>query len=238
MEIGFVGLGRMGLNMVTRLVRGGHSVIGFDRSADAVGRAKTEGAGGVASLDELVRALKPPRAVWVMVPAGAPTESTIDALAGLLSPGDTIIDGGNSNFHDDVRRAKALAAKQVAYVDGFREGPLKRISVNGGPSGVIVERVTGALGAKWMENGEILYSNGGQGIFSVPANGGQPKLIVKEAAPLIYPQLLPGGNQVVFSLNAITAQRQIVVQDLANGTRRTLASIAALMRRRSTPLCS
>ena len=122
MEIGFVGLGRMGLNMVTRLTRGGHSVIGFDRSADAVGRAKTEGAGGAASLDELVRALKPPRAVWVMVPAGAPTESTIDALAGLLSPGDTIIDGGNSNFNDDVRRAKALAAKQVAYVDAGTSG--------------------------------------------------------------------------------------------------------------------
>ncbi len=122
MEIGFVGLGRMGLNMVTRLTRGGHSVIGFDRSADAVGRAKTEGAGGAASLDELVRVLEPPRAVWVMVPAGAPTESTIDALAGLLSPGDTIIDGGNSNFHDDVRRAKALAAKQIAYVDAGTSG--------------------------------------------------------------------------------------------------------------------
>ena len=122
MEIGFVGLGRMGLNMVTRLTRGGHSVIGFDRSADAVGRAKTEGAGGAGSLDELVRALKPPRAVWVMVPAGAPTESTIDALAGLLSPGDTIVDGGNSNFNDDVRRAKALAAKQVAYVDAGTSG--------------------------------------------------------------------------------------------------------------------
>jgi 6-phosphogluconate dehydrogenase len=122
MEIGFVGLGRMGLNMVTRLTRGGHSVVGFDRSADAVGRAKTEGAGGAASLDELVRALKPPRAVWVMVPAGAPTESTIDALAGLLSPGDTIIDGGNSNFHDDVRRAKALAAKRIAYVDAGTSG--------------------------------------------------------------------------------------------------------------------
>jgi len=122
MEIGFVGLGRMGLNMVTRLIRGGHSVIGFDRSTDAVGRARAENAGGAASLEELVRMLKPPRAVWVMVPAGAPTESTIDALAGLLSPGDTIIDGGNSNFHDDVRRAKALAAKQLAYVDAGTSG--------------------------------------------------------------------------------------------------------------------
>ena len=122
MEIGFVGLGRMGLNMVTRLTRGGHSVIGFDRSGDAVGRARTEGAGGASSLEELVRQLKPPRAVWVMVPAGAPTESTIESLAGLLAPGDTIIDGGNTNFHDDVRRAKALVARQISYVDAGTSG--------------------------------------------------------------------------------------------------------------------
>jgi 6-phosphogluconate dehydrogenase len=122
MEIGFVGLGRMGLNMVTRLTRGGHSVVGFDRSADAVGRAGAEGARGVTSLEQLVAGLQAPRAVWVMVPAGAPTESTIDALAALLSPGDTIIDGGNSNFHDDVRRAKTLAARQIAYVDAGTSG--------------------------------------------------------------------------------------------------------------------
>ncbi len=122
MEIGFVGLGRMGLNMVTRLTRGGHAVVGFDRSADAVARAETEGARGAVSLDALVAALKAPRAIWVMVPAGAPTESTIDALAGLLTAGDTIIDGGNSNFHDDVRRADKLAAQQIAYVDAGTSG--------------------------------------------------------------------------------------------------------------------
>jgi 6-phosphogluconate dehydrogenase len=122
MEIGFVGLGRMGLNMVTRLTRGGHAVVGFDRSHDAVARAETEGARGAASLEALVTALAPPRAVWVMVPAGAPTESTIDALAGLLGAGDTIIDGGNSNFHDDVRRAKTLAAKGIAYIDAGTSG--------------------------------------------------------------------------------------------------------------------
>jgi len=122
MEIGFVGLGRMGLNMVTRLARGGHSVVGFDRSADAVARAETEGARGAAALETLVAALRPPRAVWVMVPAGAPTESTIEALAAILAPGDTIVDGGNTNFHDDVRRAKTLAGKHLAYIDAGTSG--------------------------------------------------------------------------------------------------------------------
>ena len=122
MEIGFVGLGRMGLNMVTRLTRGGHAVVGFDRSQEAVARAETEGARGATSLEALVAALAPPRAVWVMVPAGAPTESTIDALAGLLGAGDTIVDGGNSNFHDDVRRAKTLAAQGIAYIDAGTSG--------------------------------------------------------------------------------------------------------------------
>ena len=122
MELGFVGLGRMGLNMVTRLTRGGHTVLAFDRSAEAVGRSRDAGAGGVTSLEALVGALKPPRAVWVMVPAGGPTESTIETLAGFLSAGDVVVDGGNSNFHDDARRAKALAAKQIAYVDAGTSG--------------------------------------------------------------------------------------------------------------------
>ena len=122
MELGFVGLGKMGLNMVTRLSRGGHHIAAFDRSAEAVAKAETVGARGAASLEALVRALAAPRAVWVMVPAGEATESTVNALAGLLAPGDTIIDGGNSNFHDDVRRAKALAPKQIHYVDAGTSG--------------------------------------------------------------------------------------------------------------------
>jgi 6-phosphogluconate dehydrogenase len=122
MQLGFVGLGRMGLNMVTRLVRGGHTIVAYDRSADAVARAGTAGAQGAASLDALVAALTPPRAVWVMVPSGDPTESTVAALADLMSPGDTIIDGGNTNFHDDVRRGKMLAARQLHYVDAGTSG--------------------------------------------------------------------------------------------------------------------
>jgi 6-phosphogluconate dehydrogenase len=122
MQLGFVGLGRMGLNMVTRLARGGHQIVAYDRSTDAVARAVDAGAKGVASLEALVQALASPRAVWVMVPAGAPTESTVADLGALMSPGDAIIDGGNTNFHDDVRRAQALAARQVQYVDAGTSG--------------------------------------------------------------------------------------------------------------------
>ena len=122
MQIGFVGLGRMGLNMVTRLIRGGHTVVAYDRSADAVGRADAAGAKGVTTLDALSAGLAAPRAVWVMVPSGDPTESTVSALSKLLSPGDTIIDGGNTNFHDDVRRAQSLEAKRIEYIDAGTSG--------------------------------------------------------------------------------------------------------------------
>src|SRR3954469_3679357 len=122
MQLGFVGLGKMGLNMVTRLERGGHEVVAYDRSADAVGRATAVNASGVSSLEALVAALQAPRHVWVMVPAGDPTESTVVALAKLLSPGDVIIDGGNTNFHDDQRRGKTLAEKQLHYVDAGTSG--------------------------------------------------------------------------------------------------------------------
>ena len=122
MQIGFVGLGRMGLNMVTRLVQGGHTVVAYDRSADAVARAVAAGARGVATLDALIEGLDAPRSVWVMVPSGNPTETTVSALGRLLSAGDTIIDGGNTNFHDDVRRAQCLATKRVDYVDAGTSG--------------------------------------------------------------------------------------------------------------------
>ena len=122
MQIGFVGLGKMGSNMVTRLVRGGHEVIVYDRSAEAVRRGEAAGARGVATLDALVSALTPPRAVWLMVPAGVATESTVTALGDLLATEDVIIDGGNTNFHDDVRRAQTLASKRVRYVDAGTSG--------------------------------------------------------------------------------------------------------------------
>src|SRR5262245_27611248 len=117
MQLGFVGLGKMGSNMVTRLAQGGHHVVAHDRRTDAVSRAEHSGAHGASSLESMVDQLQAPRAVWVMVPAAAPTETVVTALGGLLTAGDVIIDGGNTNFQDDVRRAGMLGAKGIAYID-------------------------------------------------------------------------------------------------------------------------
>ena len=117
MQLGMIGLGRMGANMVRRLLRGGHSCVVFDLSADNVHRLASEGATGATSLDEFVRTLSRPRAAWVMVPAGNPTEQTVMALAQRMEAGDIIIDGGNSYFKDDVRRAKTLKECGILYVD-------------------------------------------------------------------------------------------------------------------------
>jgi 6-phosphogluconate dehydrogenase len=122
MQIAFVGLGRMGGNMVTRLQRAGHQVIAYDRAEAAREAVEKVGARGVSSLDQLVAALTPPRAVWVMVPAGAATEATIDQLAGKLAAGDTIIDGGNTRWTDDVRRAEALRPRGIHYIDAGTSG--------------------------------------------------------------------------------------------------------------------
>ena len=117
MQLGLVGLGRMGGNMARRLTADGHEVVGWDRSPDAVTAVAAGGAAGATSLADLVGRLAPPRAVWVMVPAGAATDETVTALASLLDAGDVVIDGGNSHFKDDVRRAAALASKGLHYVD-------------------------------------------------------------------------------------------------------------------------
>jgi len=122
MDIGFVGLGKMGLNMVTRLQRAGHQVTAYDRSADALANATAAGCIGAASLADLVQRLKAPRAVWIMVPSGPPTEETVQAVTALLAPGDVIIDGGNTRFHDDVRRSKELAARKLQYIDAGTSG--------------------------------------------------------------------------------------------------------------------
>ncbi len=117
MELAMIGLGRMGLNMTTRLVRGGHRVIGYDRSADAVAGVKKVGAGGAGSLEDLVKQLGSPRIVWIMVPAGAATDDTVEQLSRLLSKGDVVIDGGNSNYKDSVRHAGVLEAQGIDFVD-------------------------------------------------------------------------------------------------------------------------
>src|SRR5258705_1287849 len=117
MQIGLVGLGRMGGNMARRLASGGHQVVVWDRSADAVQTVARGGATGSSSLADLVARLSPPRAVWLMVPAGDATEQTITDLAEHLQPGDTIIDGGNSYFKDDIRRAAAISPRGIHYLD-------------------------------------------------------------------------------------------------------------------------
>lgn len=122
MDIGFVGLGKMGMNMVTRLRRGGHRVVVYDRTSDLVKQAEAEGCVGAASLADMVATLPAPRFVWIMVPSGAPTEETIQAVARLLQRGDVIVDGGNTRFHDDVRRAGELSAAGLHYVDAGTSG--------------------------------------------------------------------------------------------------------------------
>src|SRR6201997_128067 len=117
MQLGMVGLGRMGANMTRRLMRGGHSLVVSDLSAGAVKSLAHEGATGSSSLEDLIAKLKPPRAVWIMVPAGGPTEQTVQKLAQHLQAGDAIIDGGNSYFKDDVRRSKELQGKGIHYID-------------------------------------------------------------------------------------------------------------------------
>jgi 6-phosphogluconate dehydrogenase len=118
MQIGFVGLGRMGGNMVHRIHRDSdHTVVAFDPNEEAVATAESHGAGGASSLEELVSKLEAPRLVWLMVPAGEITQRSVDQLADLLEAGDTIVDGGNTNWHDDIRRAATLDERGIHYID-------------------------------------------------------------------------------------------------------------------------
>src|SRR3954469_14621053 len=117
MQLGMIGLGRMGGNIVRRLIKHGHTAVVYDKDPKAVAAIAGEGAAGAAALDDFVGKLQRPRAVWVMLPAGEITEATIDTLSKLLQTGDVIIDGGNSFWQDDVRRGKALNENGVHYVD-------------------------------------------------------------------------------------------------------------------------
>ncbi|MDQ6886848.1 MAG: decarboxylating 6-phosphogluconate dehydrogenase [Gemmatimonadota bacterium] len=122
MQLAMIGLGRMGGNMVERLTRGGHSLVVFDRSPEATGRYVAMGAAGVSGLEELASRLTPPRVIWIMVPAGAPVDQTIETLLPRLEKGDVLIDGGNSNFHDTMRRGAALAARGIELIDSGTSG--------------------------------------------------------------------------------------------------------------------
>jgi 6-phosphogluconate dehydrogenase len=117
MQLGVIGLGRMGANIARRLIRGGHQCVVWNRDPAPVAQLTKEGATGATDFNDLVAKLETPRAVWIMLPSGAVTEQTIDSFAGILSKGDTIIDGGNTFYRDDIRRAKALAPKGLDYID-------------------------------------------------------------------------------------------------------------------------
>ncbi len=170
MQIGFVGLGRMGGNMVHRIHRDSdHQVVAFDFSAEAVAAAEGYGASAAASLEEMVGQLDAPRTVWIMVPAGAPTQQTVEALADLLAPGDLIVDGGNSNWHDDQRRAAELRARGLHHVDvgtsggvwGLQEGYCMMV---GGPQEGI-ERLAPILDVLAPPDGWRHFGDSGAGHF-------------------------------------------------------------------------
>lgn len=122
MKLGMIGLGRMGANMAQRLLRGGHEVVGFDPQAAARKALEDQGAVSADSLETLVAALPSPRAVWLMVPAGEVTDKSLDALLPMLSAGDVVVDGGNSNYKDTLRRAKRFGEHRIAYVDCCTSG--------------------------------------------------------------------------------------------------------------------
>jgi 6-phosphogluconate dehydrogenase len=122
MQIGMIGLGRMGGNMVRRLLRGGHECVVYDLSANAIAELVAEGGSGAGTLDEFVQRLRPPRTAWIMVPAGDPTESMVQELGKRMEKGDAIVDGGNSYYKDDVRRSRMLAEKGIFYVDAGTSG--------------------------------------------------------------------------------------------------------------------
>ncbi len=117
MDIAMIGLGKMGANMATRLLNGGHRIVAYDLNEAAIKAIEEKGAVGARTLAEMTKQLPAPRAVWIMVPSGKPTEDTISAVAAQLAPGDIIIDGGNSNYKDSVRRAAALSEQQLHFVD-------------------------------------------------------------------------------------------------------------------------
>ena len=169
MELGFVGLGKMGMNMVARLREGRHDVVAYDLSPDLIKQAESLGATGATSLDVLISKLKPPRAIWIMVPSGAPTENTVNSVASLLQSGDILIDGGNTHFHDDVRRAAVLKNRGLHYVDVGTSGGVWGLKLGyclmvGGEEGV-VKTLAPILTTLAPENGWAYMGNHGAGHY-------------------------------------------------------------------------
>jgi 6-phosphogluconate dehydrogenase len=171
-----VGLGRMGLNMSVRLIRGGHSVVGFARSPQTRRRAARAGVIPAASLEEAVRRLKAPRTVWLMIPAGKPVWEAVDELADVLSPGDLVVDGGNSRWKDDPRHARLLAKRGISYMDvgvsggiwGLKEGYC--LMAGGSPKDF--RRLTPILKTLAPEDGFLLAGPVGAGHFTKMVHNG------------------------------------------------------------------
>ena len=169
MQLGLIGLGRMGGNMAKRLLDAGHAVTGFDLNPANLAEAKAMGAGAVSSLADLAQSLSPPRAVWVMVPHGKPTEDTIASLLELLAPGDLIVDGGNSRYLDSMAAAKKCAARSIEFVDagvsggiwGLKEG----YCIMAGGSPAAIERVGPIFEALVQPGGFAHVGPSGSGHF-------------------------------------------------------------------------
>jgi 6-phosphogluconate dehydrogenase len=176
MQIAIVGLGKMGGNMVKRLLGGGHQVVGFDRDPATVQKLVKEGATGASSLADLVAKLSGTRAVWVMVPAGKPTEDTIAELAKTLSPNDIVIDGGNSNFRDSIRHSSELAEKKLRFLDAGTSGGIWGLEVGyclmvGGDKSAY-EHILPALMTLAPKNGLGYFGNAGAGHFCKMVHNG------------------------------------------------------------------
>jgi 6-phosphogluconate dehydrogenase len=169
MELGMIGLGRMGANMTERLVRDGHRVISYDRSGEAIQRVVDKGAVGAHSLADFVRQLAPPRAIWLMVPSGDPVDQTIEQLLPTLTDGDILIDGGNSNYKDSIRRADRLKAHGMHFVDAGTSGGIWGLE-NGycmmiGGEKSIVERLVPIFTTLAPEGGYLHVGPNGAGHF-------------------------------------------------------------------------
>lgn len=176
MQIAIVGLGRMGGNMVKRLLGGGHQVVAYDRDPAAVERLVKEGATGASSLADVVSKLSAPRAVWVMVPSGKPTEDTINELAKALSANDIVIDGGNSNFRDSIRHSKELGEKNLRFLDAGTSGGIWGLEVGyclmvGGDKSAY-EHVLPALTTLAPKDGLGYFGKAGSGHFCKMVHNG------------------------------------------------------------------
>lgn len=176
MELGIIGLGRMGANIARRLLRAGHRVVAYNRSPGPVRELEREGAVGAYSLEELVQRLSPPRAVWLMVPAGDAVTQHIEALMPLLSPDDTVIDGGNSNYKDSMRRAQALQARGLHFLDVGTSGGIWGLELGFclmiGGERAIFERLEPIFKALAPEEGYAYVGPNGAGHFAKMIHNG------------------------------------------------------------------